>query len=345
MVSGKATEAKYARISRVSHTSNEETAPAVVGELVIDLDSSSSVDAPSCSTPAEAKEAAKERRALREARVLLVAAGACLASYPVALRGFYTQRGLKLSPTYISTARFSVMAILVGLLRLVRWQSYERCEGPKPPKRTRRLKNAATELAFIDFGANLLSTLGLSMVPAVAGEILMATIHLFVPLLSLCPCIVRHPQPVGLRTWCGCILAFAAAIAVSVLGKGISIKQLKNGDTRELLQGPVALIAAAAMYGLGRVRLMSYLQRGKLDSETLMGERVVKMLAISAFSLFLDLIVGGASPLSLLAFRAPLLAVRALSPRLPRPLTHSPLVAPSPPLVASTSRPRPPRRP
>ena len=223
MVSISAAEAKYARISGVKHnsSSSEETAPAdaVVGELVIDLDSSSSsAEAPSCSTPAEAKEAAKEARALLEARVLLVAAGACLASYPVALRGFYTQRGLKLSPTYISTARFSVMAILVCLLQAFRWQQYTQCEGPKPPRRTRRLRHAATELAFIDFGANLCSTLGLSMVPAVAGEILMATIHLFVPLLSLCPCIVRHPQasdhtrsPLGLRvgiTACGLASCF-----------------------------------------------------------------------------------------------------------------------------------------
>lgn len=164
---------------------------------------------------------------------------------------------------------------------------------------------AAMELGLIGCVGNVLSVWAVSRVTAVESEVLLGAVHTFVPLQTMLLGRTAAERRVGHRTLAGCGLAFVAAftsitrcsgsVTPAAAGGAVAGKVMAKataGGCAFASRG--ALVAAAALYSLGKVRLQHHVvDHG--DAERLNCARMVWMAFFSLGGLALDTLLGGAS--------------------------------------------------
>lgn len=223
-------------------------------------------------------------RVLR-ARLMLLGAAAVWGSYAVVLRAIYRSPGPLLAPVFITAVRYVIMSIVSVPV----W--YATTSGHCTD---RAFMRASAELGLVGSVANLLSCWGISLMPAVTSETLLGTIHVWVPCLALA---LGRSRQVGPRTWAGCVVSFAATL-VAAHGTAATAS---NAAGSTLTLPTLALLAAAALYGLARVRLQWHVQFH--SSPALCIAAIVWTAVFAVACCALDALGGGASAGSVAAFR------------------------------------------
>jgi len=244
------------------------------------------------------------------ARAMLLGAGAVWGTYPVVLRALYAAPGPTLPPLFIVTVRFQLTSLLFaaansgGKFMASRAQghrqfayggslpfpprqrtaavrcSFEKCEGVP----SRQLRRAGAELACVGLVGNFLSVWGLSKVAATLAETLLGCVHIFVPLLTVA---MSGWCAVGLRTWQACALSF---LAVCVAASGSSGVVLGVSGASHYL-GLAALVGAAGLYSLARVRTSLHVGVRRIDPQALNRQRMGSMGGLATAALVTDAVV------------------------------------------------------
>lgn len=242
-----------------------------------------------CCTPRYSALSSARRPPLRPcaARFLLFFAASLFGSYSVLMRMLFATEGPPLPVASLTLLRFSLLSLFSAALFGAQTAA-KRCSGREDTRvrpQCDAFVAAASELAIYDLLGNLLCTHGLETVRAVEAELLLSTMSLFVPVLSLCAGTVA-----GGRTWAGCILACVGVIVTALLahGGGSANRRLSLSERA----GLVELLVAAGSYAAGRVRLMIHLRRS-FDPDQLVFGRVVGMTLGSALACGLDALHGG----------------------------------------------------
>lgn len=214
-----------------------------------------------------------------KARILLLGSGMLWGTFPVIMRRLYSLPGPTLAPVFITAVRYGLMAIIVVTFMLVRRPTSRGIDIPA-------MMNAAAEIGTIGEFANILSTMGLSGVPAVLAETLLGTVHVFVPLQTW---ILIGSDRLGARTVVACCLSFCAVLTGAAMGEQTALSG--NAIPKWSL---LVLVAAAWCYGLMRVRIEHHLRRGH-DAFALAGARIVAMGLLGLLLVGIDVLSGGAS--------------------------------------------------
>ena len=240
---------------------------------------------------------------MNTARAYLLAAGAAWGSYPVVLRALHTAPGPQLPAIFIVAARFQLTSIIFAVAASLNRRSEQRQQQHGAPTRRQgqrsfmrlvpareekaaALRLAAMELATIGFIGNVMSVWGLSKVSALMGEIALGTVNVFVPLLSVG---IGGACAVGIRTWQGCLVSFGAVIvAAAGSGAGGAMGALGGGLPVAHLHGCAALLGAATLYALGRVRCQHHVGARGLDAFRLNALRIGLMGAFATLALLLE---------------------------------------------------------
>ena len=239
---------------------------------------------------------------------MLLAAGAVWGTYPVVLRALYAAPGPSLPPIFIVAVRFQLTSLIFtafkGLSgRLARDGDTDeatatesaRLEPPTPSRQRRRtatvaasvteaaplpagLQRAAAELAVLGLIGNFLSVFGLSQVAGVLAETLLGCVHIFVPLLTVA---LGGSAAVGLRTWQACAVSFIAVLVASGAVGGGAV----GGGVAATSVGLAALVGAAGLYSLARVRTQHHVGVSKLHSLDLNRQRVCNMGILATLAL------------------------------------------------------------
>lgn len=229
------------------------------------------------------------------ARLLLLLSGVIYGTYTVIIRALKNVGGEPLPAIFVTFVRYQFLTGMAFSMRAWRSRQARRATGAaaastaRPPM-DKKLWLAAFELAFYTVISSLLSIFGTGRVPAVLAEILMSTIHVFVPLQTL---LLIGNAGFGAMTWCGCLIAFLAAVVSCVADSGASSATSNSGGGADLV-GQVALVLSSAAFGLFRVRTQVHLRR-ELAPEALNLARMVAMGALSVLLLVLDVLCGGGS--------------------------------------------------
>lgn len=223
-----------------------------------------------------------------KARLLLLGAGALWGTFPVVMRRLYTSPGPELAPVFITAWRYGMMALVVLPIYCC---SHLRSLEPGARK---SLNRAALEIGMLGEAANILSTAGLSLVPAVLAETFLGAVHIFVPLQSA---LLIGTSSLGARSVYACGLSFCAVL----IGTALSTRRARanhdalqargNGDW---WVGPSLLVTAAFFYGLMRVRIEHHIRQGRA-AVPLAGARIIAMGSIGLVLLGMDALRGGAS--------------------------------------------------
>jgi hypothetical protein len=218
-------------------------------------------------------------------RLALLASTALSATYPVSLKLIYAADGAPLSPALITSLRFALMA--GGAALVLSESSSPVASEPlsEPLSDPAAFWRAATELGFWACAGAQLNTAGLQQIGVVRGTVLLSTINVFTPYASEAS-IPRLADPrqnsrlAGLlltrlsltldrtlsalfgtseaqrrvppRVWAACALALASTV-LALLGDASAAEPLAP----RLSQGDELMLAAAACYATGQVRLSS----------------------------------------------------------------------------------------
>jgi len=251
-------------------------------------------------------------------RGLLLLAGAIYGTYPVLLRANAVIGKQPLPATFITFVRYQFLTLFAALLRAFRTFQSRRGQPPpptagntregdsevaNPAKRaqimlrsffddgsdSRAMWTAAAELGLYTVISSLLAVAGLSRVSALTSEILISTMHLFVPLQAY---FLLGRSGFGARTWAGCGMAFGAALLTSI-ADGMAGGGSSDGTKAVELVGSSVLVGSAFAFSLSRVRAQVHVR--KYDPERLNSARMVCMGVLSALALLAEVIAGGPS--------------------------------------------------
>ena len=181
-------------------------------------------------------------------RLALLASTALSATYPVSLKLIYAADGAPLSPALITSLRFALMA---GGAALVLSESSSPAAS-EPVSEPAAFWRAAAELGFWACAGAQLNTAGLQQIGAVRGTVLLSTINVFTPTLSALFGTSEAQRRVPPRVWAACALALASTV-LALLGDASAAEPLAP----RLSQGDELMLAAAACYATGQVRLGS----------------------------------------------------------------------------------------
>jgi drug/metabolite transporter (DMT)-like permease len=173
------------------------------------------------------------------------------------------------------------MSLIVMLLQQLR--------STAPTLLRRNVLVASCGLGVIGEAANVLSTWGLSKLPAVLSETLLGCVHVFVPLQTV---MFLSGSQLGARTAGACILSFISVATAAALSRGTSEAASAAHQMEAPILAPVSLIAAAWFYGLQRVRLQALLQRG-YESTELAFCRILWMSVLGVIMASFDALRGG----------------------------------------------------
>lgn len=231
------------------------------------------------------KPAGASPLAVWRARCFLLTAAACWGTYPVVLKKIYALEAARLPTLFVTAMRYVWLMIFSGTLRLFR---PARDMATPAGSRPSAMHPAAVELAVIGFFASAFSVWGVARVPAVTSEMLMATIHGFVPLLSVAIGTTARQRAVGGRTWCACGLAFAAAILSASTNAASGEAAVSSAWA-----GNASIVCSAFLYGLARVRLMNFV--GMFDPDQLNSLRMLYMGSFAVLACLIDVLFGGPS--------------------------------------------------
>ena len=243
------------------------------------------------------------------ARLLLLLGSVLWGTYPVVLRLLYLAPGPALPPLFITVARYQILALYGFGLAAFRARQQRRTNALAAPVNTRfapaaprggfvaaaapaGLAARGAELGLIGLCGNVLSVWGIARTPAVTSEVLLATVHTFVPLLTALLGATAAARHVSRQTWGACSLAFGAAAFSVVCGaRARGALGAAAGLCGGGLGGQLALVGAAAAYALGRVRLQHHVRR--YGAEQLNLERFRWMARFSLGALAADAARGG----------------------------------------------------
>ena len=242
------------------------------------------------------------------ARAMLLGAGAIWGTYPVVLRALYAAPGPTLPPLFIVAVRFQLTSLLFAAANsgsqflASRGQPPQAYGGslPFPPRQrtaavrcscekcevvpSRQLRRAGAELACVGLVGNFLSVWGISKVAATLAETLLGCVHIFVPLLSVA---MGGWCAVGLRTWQACALSFLAVCVAAVGSSGVVLGV--SGASHYL--GLAALVGAAGLYSLARVRTSVHVGVRRIDPQALNRQRMGSMGGLATGALVTDAVV------------------------------------------------------
>ena len=257
------------------------------------------IQLPFCENKIRPTDASSTAASIARARGQLVAAAATWGTYPVVLRALYAAPGPKLPPLFIVAVRFVITS---GIFCAFQAASDSRSSSPttasaSTTKRRRTpvvasaravevpgLQRAASELATIGLCGNFLSVWGISHVAAALAETLLGCVHIFVPLITVA---VSGSKAVGLRTWQACALSFTAVcVAAAGAVRGGAAVAAAHGAGYPL--GLAALVGAAGLYSLARVRTEYHVGVRKLDSLALNRRRMGAMGGLATCALLVD---------------------------------------------------------
>jgi len=136
-------------------------------------------------------------------------------------------------------------------------------------------------------------------VHALMTEILLGTVHIFVPLFTLLLGATVNARHVGSRTWLGCGLSFTAVCTLALRSARATTAAAAASSATVL--APFMLIVSAALYATGRVRAQHYIVTKGIDSELLNSVRCVMMGLFSLSVLLLSAMPTGSATRALLA--------------------------------------------
>lgn len=234
------------------------------------------------------------------ARLLLLLSGAIYGTYTVFIRALNVVGGEKLPSIFVTFVRYFFLTGMAFALRAWRTRQAQHVAGMtassagKQPL-DRKLWLCALELAFYTVVSAQLSVWGAARVPAVMAEILLSTVHVFVPIQTL---FMVGGSGFGVPTWLGCSIAFGAATISCVADNGAAATG--SSGARDVL-GQGALVASSFAYGLFRVRTQAHLKAHAPEALNL--ARMICMGALATLTLVADVILGGGSRAALARIR------------------------------------------
>eukprot|EP00929_Paragymnodinium_shiwhaense_P018369 TRINITY_DN12886_c0_g1_i1.p1 TRINITY_DN12886_c0_g1~~TRINITY_DN12886_c0_g1_i1.p1 ORF type:complete len:481 (-),score=81.36 TRINITY_DN12886_c0_g1_i1:141-1526(-) len=204
---------------------------------------------------APAKAAAKEDAAdVNLARLLLVGTAACWGTYPVVIKLFTGVAGDSVDPSLVTAIRFVLMTILsLPLLAAASSGSAQSSTDSSAEQAPRldmsALAVASFELALLGTAGTVLNTWGIEHTTAIRAALLLSSVNILTPLLSVLIGTSAEDRNVQPIVWVGCAASFAAT-AYATLG-GTASGVVSEG----LGQGDLAVLAATLCYSCIKVRL------------------------------------------------------------------------------------------
>lgn len=214
----------------------------------------------------------------------------------------------RLPPLFVAAMRFQFISLFACI-----FLAYRACErgwhGPGSERSSdhsvqgyhiqesasvheRGLLTAAAELAVIGLIGNFMTVWAVWRVQALTAEVLFGTIHIFVPLETLIlGRLLGKSAHVGQRTWLGCAICMGAMMLLALSSAPVHVAAaavVSASPSASRALGPIVIVCAMGLYGLGRVRAQHLVAEGGLDGETLNLWRMVLMGVASAVALLLS---------------------------------------------------------
>lgn len=212
------------------------------------------------------------------ARLFLALTAACWGTYPVFIKVLGTLTGGALDASLVTVIRYTMFAgIGVALLPpgVLPWnrstgQARESAPGGAPVD-TVELAKASLEIAALGIAGTLFNTWGIEHTTAIRAAILLSSINVITPLLSVLIGSSEKDRNVSLQTWLSCGVSFAATAYATLPASPGAASGLRDGD--------FAVLIAAVCYSATKVRLAA--KARAFEPETFSAGRLIAGALIS----------------------------------------------------------------
>jgi len=183
------------------------------------------------------------------ARLYLLLTAACWATYPVLVKILVQTSGTVLDASLLTVIRFTMNAVIGAFLippGLLPWS--RGAPGAAAAVDAAALARASAEISAVGIAGTLLNTWGIEHTSAIRAALLLSSINVITPFLSVLIGSSPEDRNVSPQTWLSCGVSFAATAYATLGGEG-------SAAARGLQLGDLAVLGAACCYAAVKVRL------------------------------------------------------------------------------------------